>query len=167
MTPSPKAAPPTKDELAILSPEVQLLVDRFQLQDIPSHLLRRAHFRAEEMFSEAFGSESITPRQKAALVVISQTPGLTQNALASQLFMDRNTIADMVKRLCANKLIVRSTAKEDARAYQLHLAPAGARLLERVLPKDVEVEQRLLETLPEEYRPLFLKCLKLMLNGAD
>lgn len=152
---------------APLSTEVQQLVDGFRLQDIPSHLLRRVHFKAEEMFHEVFEAESITPRQKAALIVISQSPGLTQNALASQLFMDRNTIADMVKRLCANKLITRTSAPGDARAYQLHLAPAGARLLERVLPRDAEVEQRLLEPLPEEYRPLFLKCLRLMLNGAD
>lgn len=167
MSSSRSIAPPQDPVSAPLTSEVQQLVDAFHLQDIPSHLLRRAHFKAEEMFHEAFKAESITPRQKAALIVISQSPGLTQNALASQLFMDRNTIADMVKRLCANQLITRTSAHGDARAYQLHLAPAGARLLERVLPRDVEVEQRLLEPLPEEYRPLFLKCLRLMLNGAD
>ncbi len=160
-------SPSLETDAAQLTAEVQQLLDGFRLQDIPSHLLRRAHFKAEEMFHEAFETESITPRQKAALIVISQTPGLTQNALASQLFMDRNTIADMVKRLCANQLITRSSAKGDARAYQLHLAPAGARLLERVLPRDAEFEQRLLQPLPEEYRPLFLKCLRLLLNGAE
>ena len=167
MTTSHRESPSQDNDPASLSAEVRQLVEHFQLQDIPSHLLRRAHFRAEEMFNDEFGAESITPRQKAALVVIAQSPGLTQNSLAAQLFMDRNTIADMVKRLCANKLIVRSRAEDDARAYQLHLAPAGARLLERVLPKDIEVEQRLLEMLPEEYRPLFMKCLRLMLNGTD
>lgn len=161
------AAPSVANETATLSPDAQALVDSFNLQDITSHLLRRAHFRAEEMFSEVFGAESITPRQKAALVVICQSPGLTQNALAAQLFMDRNTIADMVKRLCANQLITRKSAKGDLRAYQLHLAPAGARLLERVLPRDAEVEKRLVERLPEEYRPLFLKCLRLIVSDDE
>ena len=167
MTSSHTPAPDRENDSSSVSDEVKPLIERFQLQNIPSHLLRRAHFRAEEMFNNEFGSETITPRQKAALIIIAQSPGLTQNALATELFMDRNTIAEMVKRLCTNKLIVRSRAKDDARAYQLNLAPAGARLLERVLPKDAEVEQRLMEMLPEEYRPLFLKCLKLMLNRAD
>lgn len=147
---------------ARLSPESQTLVDMFHLEDITSHLLRRAHFMAEEMFTDEFSTESITPRQKAALVVVAQHPGLTQNALAAHLFMDRNTVADMVKRLCANGMLARVRDQEDQRAYQLHLATAGAELLDRVLPRDAEVERKLLERLPEEYRPLFLKCLKLI-----
>lgn len=147
---------------AQLSPSSQILVDQFHLEDIPSHLLRRAHFMAEELFNSEFAAESITPRQKAALVVVSQHPGLTQNALAGHLFMDRNTVAEMVKRLCANGLLTRTSAKKDQRAYQLYLASAGAGLLDRVLPRDAEVERKVLERLPEEYRPLFLKCLKMM-----
>lgn len=147
---------------ATLLPENQKLLDMFQLEDIASHLLRRAHFMAEELFTDEFAAESITPRQKAALVVVAQHPGLTQNALATHLFMDRNTVADMVKRLCANGMLTRVRAQEDQRAYQLYLARAGAELLDRVLPRDAEVEKKLLERLPEEYRPLFLKCLKLL-----
>lgn len=152
------------DNSKALSPEVKKLVDAFNLQNITSHLLRRAHFRAEEMFHEEFEAESITPRQKAALVVISQTPGLTQNALSERLHMDRNTVADMVKRLIANRYIVRKQSKKDLRAYQLFLTPEGIDLLERILPRDLEVERRLVEKLPEEYRPLFLKCLHLILS---
>lgn len=145
-----------------LSPESQKLLDTFHLEDIASHLLRRAHFMAEELFTDEFAAESITPRQKAALVVVAQHPGLTQNALATHLFMDRNTVADMIKRLCANGMLTRVRAQDDQRAYQLYLAHAGADLLDRVLPRDAEVEKKLLERLPEEYRPLFLKCLKLI-----
>jgi hypothetical protein len=36
-----------------------------------------------------------------------------------------------------------------------------------VLPRDAEVERKLLERLPEEYRPLFLKCLKMMVAPLD
>ncbi|HGM5580441.1 TPA: MarR family winged helix-turn-helix transcriptional regulator [Pseudomonas putida] len=155
---------PSPASPAQLSPGSQDLVDQFHLEDIPSHLLRRAHFLAEERFNAAFSAESITPRQKAALIVVSQHPGLTQNALATQLFMDRNTVAEMVKRLCASGMLTRVSAKSDQRAYQLYLGQAGADLLERVLPRDADVERKLLERLPEEYRPLFLKCLKLLVS---
>lgn len=156
--PTPPATPTQ------LAPQIQKLVDDFHLEDIVSHLLRRAHFMAEEQFNAEFAAESITPRQKAALIVVSQHPGLTQNTLASHLCMDRNTVAEMVKRLCANGLLIRTSAKTDQRAYQLYLGSEGADLLERVLPRDADVERKLLERLPEEYRPLFIKCLKLLVT---
>lgn len=158
-----KPAAPSKLPVS-LSPECQKLVDRFHLEEVASHLLRRAHFLAEDLFNAEFGAEGITPRQKAALVVVSQNSGLTQNALAGLLFMDRNTVAEMVKRLCTNGLISRVSAKNDQRAYGLYLTADGAKLLDRVLPRDFDVEKKLLERLPEEYRSLFLKCLKLMVT---
>lgn len=158
--------PEARQAIQALTPETQALLEDFQLGDIVSHLLRRAHFLAEEMFSNEFTGEALTPRQKAALIVVYQQPGLNQNALADRLFMDRNTIADMVKRLVSGKLLVRQAARNDHRAYQLYLAPAGAQLLNRVLPRDANIETRLLERLPEEYRPLFLKCLKVLVGAA-
>jgi DNA-binding MarR family transcriptional regulator len=143
-------------------PAVRLLLDQFRLEDVASHLLRRAHFAAEELFSREFDGDSLTPRQKAALVIVYQSPGLNQNALADRLFMDRNTVAEMVKRLAAGGLLHRSSAAADQRAYELFLAPAGAQLLNRVMPRDALVEARVLERLPEEYRALFVKCLRLL-----
>lgn len=143
---------------------VRELLGRFRLEDVGTHLLRRAHFFAEELFSQEFVAESITPRQKAALVTLYQQPGLNQNSLADRLFMDRNTVADMVRRLAANGLILRVPANGDQRAYELFLAPAGAEMLNRVMPRDAVVEQRVLERLPEEYRPLFIKCLRLIVE---
>lgn len=145
-----------------ITPAVRKILDEFRLEDVGSHLLRRAHFVAEEMFSQEFADESLTPRQKAALVILYQQPGLNQNALADRLFMDRNTVAEMVKRLAASSLVRRVGAKDDQRAYQLFLAADGVALLNRVMPRDVLVERRFLERLPEEYRPLFLKCIRMI-----
>ena len=145
-------------------PAVRRILDEFHLEEVGSHLLRRAHFVAEELFSQEFADESLTPRQKAALVTLYQQPGLNQNALADRLFMDRNTVAEMVKRLAANGLLRRVSAQDDQRAYELFLAPAGAALLNRVMPRDALVERRVLERLPEEYRPLFVKCLRMLVE---
>ncbi len=145
-----------------VSPAVRRILQDFRLEDVSSHLMRRAHFMAEELFALEFAGESLTPRQKAALIIVFQQPGLNQNALADRLFMDRNTVAEMVKRLVSSGLLRRASAPDDQRAYELFLAPAGAALLNRVMPRDVQVERRLLERLPEEYRPLFIKCLHLL-----
>jgi DNA-binding MarR family transcriptional regulator len=69
----------------------------------------------------------------------------------------------MVKRLVGAKLVHRAGAKDDQRAYQLFLAPAGAALLNRVMPRDARVEAQVLDNLPPEYRPLFIKCLRLLI----
>lgn len=149
-----------------ISAPTRRILDHFHLPDVGSHLLRRAHFAAEELFAREFAQESITPRQKAALVILYQQPGLSQNALADRLHMDRNTVAEMVKRLAATGLIRRTPAKSDQRAYELFLAPDGAALLDRVMPRDLVVEQMVLERLPAEYRPLFLKCLRLLVGES-
>ena len=146
----------------LVAAPVRDLLDHFRLEDVGSHLLRRAHFLAEELFSQEFAAESITPRQKAALVTLYQQPGLNQNSLADRLFMDRNTVAEMVRRLAANGLVRRVPASDDQRAYELFLAPAGAEMLNRVMPRDARVEQQVLDKLPEEYRALFVKCLRLI-----
>lgn len=159
-----KAAAPDADARGQVAPAVRRILDDFRLEDVGSHLLRRAHFVAEEMFSQEFSDESLTPRQKAALIIVYQQPGLNQNALADRLFMDRNTVAEMVKRLAATGLLRRVSAKDDQRAYELFLAPAGAELLNRVMPRDVLVERRVLDRLPEEYRPLFVKCLRMLVE---
>ena len=147
-----------------LTPATRKILDDFRLENVVSHLLRRAHFAAEEMFSLEFSDESITPRQKAALIIAYQHPGLNQNALADRLFMDRNSVAEMVKRLAATGLLQRVSAKEDQRAYELYLAPAGAEMLNRIMPRDLLVERRVLERLPEEYRQLFIKCIRMMVQ---
>ena len=152
------------DARTLVSPAVRRQLDAFRLEDVGSHLLRRAHFQAEELFSQEFSGESLTPRQKAALITVYQHPGLNQNALADRLFMDRNTVAEMVKRLVASSLLRRVAAKDDQRAWQLFLAPAGAALLDRVMPRDALVEKRVLDKLPEEYRPLFVKCLRMLVE---
>ncbi|MEP7246461.1 MAG: MarR family transcriptional regulator [Gammaproteobacteria bacterium] len=156
--------PRDADPRDAISAESRKILDDFTLESIASHLLRRAHFSAEDLFAKEFSNESITPRQKAALVMLYQYPGLSQNALADKLFMDRNTVADMVRRLASNGLVRRTAARADHRAYELFLTVEGATLLDRVMPRDVRVEQSVLERLPIEYRPLFIKCIRLIVE---
>ena len=162
----PRRAAAEVDARSLVSSQVRRTLDDFRLDDVGSHLLRRAHFFAEDLFAQEFADESLTPRQKAALIIVYRQPALNQNALADRLFMDRNTVAEMVKRLVGAGLLLRRPATDDQRAYELFLAPAGAELLNRVMPRDALVERRLLERLPEEYRPLFVKCLRLLVEPA-
>ncbi len=157
---------PVTLSLPAVTEETQALLRNFRLQDIPSHLLRRAHFKAEGLFANKFSSEGITPRQKAALVLLYQQPGLNQNALSERLAMDRNTVTEMIRRMVRSGLIERRSSPTDARSYQLYVAPDGIRILNLVMPRDASVEEQLLSPLPEEYREIFVECLRLIAESG-
>lgn len=146
----------------LLSKPARRALDHFALQEVGSHLLRRAHFAAEEDFTKEFAAEAITPRQKAALVSVYQQPGINQNELAALLFMDRNTVAEMVSRLAARSLVKRMPAANDKRAYRLYLAPEGARLLDRVILRDAKVEKKIFARVPLKDRATLMRCLRIL-----
>ena len=154
----------SRDGDSALTPQVRSILDRFQLQEIVSHLLRRAHFAAEERFAREFPDEQITPRQKATLIAVYQRPGLSQNMLAEHLFIDRNTVAEMVKRLVARRLLERRPSAGDRRAHELFLAPAGAAMLNRVMPRDATIERAILQRLPKDDEKRFMEYLRLIVQ---
>ena len=159
-----QAAPRASDSHAVdsLPKPARLALEKFRLENVISHLLRRAHFAAEDAFAREFVAEAITPRQKAALIAVYQQPGVNQNALAALLVMDRNTIAEMASRLAKRGLLKRLPAAGDRRAYQLFLTAKGIALLGDVILRDGEVERQIIETIPEKDRPVFVRCLRLL-----
>jgi len=148
-------------------PELDALLEGFELSQVVSHLLRRAHFRAEEIFAQEAGDRlRLTPRQKALLVSCYRNPGSNQSALAERIALDRNTAAEMVSRMVGTGLLVRSRDPRDARSNQVHITGKGVRMLKAIMPIDPVIEARVVQPLPPEYRPLFIKCLRLM-AGLD
>ncbi|MNX61073.1 Transcriptional regulator HosA [compost metagenome] len=143
-------------------PAAARALKEFDLTQVASHLLRRAHFRAEALFAQAFPDEDLTPRQKALLVTVYQNPGATQNRIAELIALDRNSFAEMIARMSKKGYVRRTRAASDARAYALEITQEGVALLNRILPQDAEVEAQVLAPIPPELRPVFLKCLRLM-----
>lgn len=142
--------------------EIDEILLNFDLNKVPSHLLRRAHFKAEEIFAHTFQDKEITPRQKAALILIYQAPGISQKDLSKKLAMDRNTVAEMVRRMVERKLITRRQSAEDARAYELFICNIGVELLEYIMPMDTQLENRVMAKIPKEHQAIFMECLRLI-----
>lgn len=138
------------------------LLDDFDLTVTTSHLLRRAHFRAEALFQEIMQAGDLTPRQMAVLCAAYQRPGSTLAELSDAIAVDRNTLAGMLPRLIERGLIERRRSADDARAWSIFIRPAGNEVLRQVVPNNVALQAAILGPLPPEYRPLFIKCLRLM-----
>jgi DNA-binding MarR family transcriptional regulator len=141
-------------------------ITSFVLTENVTHLLRRAHFRAEALFAEEFGDVGITPRQKALLIAAAQHPGSTVSQLANEIALDRQSAAEMLHRMVDRGYLKLHKSEQDRRAYAVDITPSGHEILVRVMPRDHELEERVLAPLPVEYRALFKKCLRLMV-GLD
>jgi DNA-binding MarR family transcriptional regulator len=137
-------------------------IDEFALYDAPGHLLRRCHQRSEELFTAAVGADGPTRQQIALLVTACQHPEASQAELVGLTGIDKNTLAQMIKRLTARGLLEQRRGEHDARTNAIRATPEAVRLLETVMPKVRLVQEQILEPLPKELRPLFQLCLRLV-----
>lgn len=157
----------TVDSKALTSEELNELLDQFDLTASVTHLLRRAHSRGDDLFEEIMCSGDLTPRQMALLVASYQNPGATLVELGSAIAVDRNTVAEMIARLVDSGLLRRERSASDRRAWSVYITDAGVDILRVVLPRNERLMETVLEPLPLEYRPLFVKCLRLMAGLDD
>jgi DNA-binding MarR family transcriptional regulator len=127
-------------------------------------LLRRAHARAESLFLDIMCVDDLTPRQITILTISSQNPGATMSQLGELAATDPNTASTLVRRLLQKGLLRRRRSPSDGRAFLIEITAAGEEVLSRVLPHNAELIDAILAPLPVEYRPLFVKSLRLMIG---
>jgi len=131
------------------------------------HLLHRAGQVADEMFSEEMHGSDLTPRQFAVLRVLQRLETASQTDIVNETGIDRSTLADIVKRLVSRGLIGRRRSKADARAYAVRLTPAGREALKSAEPASERVESRLLKTLPQARRDMFIDSLAALVESLE
>lgn len=132
------------------------------LSKTPGHLLRRCQQRAQAIFEEVLGEHGLTQRQTALLLELARRPGANVQDLADATGSDRNTLGEVAARLVQRRLIHRRRAKDDARAYDLRITPAGLKLLESMSDGIDEVQRRILEPLPKKDRAAFLRYARIV-----
>jgi DNA-binding MarR family transcriptional regulator len=136
----------------------------FALRDAPGHLLRRCHQRSEELFALAIGSDGPTRQQIALLVTACQHPDASQAELVHLTGIDKNTLAQMIKRLTRRGLLEQRRGERDARTNAITATPAAVQLLEGLMPRVRRVQDQILEPLPRTLRPVFQRCLRLIIG---
>lgn len=136
-----------------------------RLEKSPLHLLHRAGQAATEAFERDMATDSLTPRQFAVLVTVSQNEGLSQTNLVEQTGIDRSTLADVVRRMLKKGLIKRRRTRQDARAYSVKLTDEGSRMLKIADPLADRVDDRILSSLPVARRERFMQDLRAIVHG--
>lgn len=137
--------------------------EEFELLTAPGHLLRRNHQRSFDIFTRLVGAD-VTRQQIALLVALRRAPGVSQNDLVGLTGFDKSTLKEMIGRMVEKGWVVRERDPEDSRAWKISISRAGADLLEDRLPKVRATQTEILAPLPPELRPVFLRCLRIMIG---
>ena len=129
------------------------------LYHMPGHLIRRAQQISTALFAEECAGFDLTSVQYAALLAIGANPGVDATRLSHLVAFDRSTLGDVIERMVAKGLLLRTASEGDRRVKLLHLSAAGQDLLERVAPAVRRVQERLLAPLAPADRAAMIRLL--------
>jgi DNA-binding MarR family transcriptional regulator len=104
-------------------------VDFGGLDALLGYQLRRTQGVVHRDYLAAVQGLSLTQKQTGVLWLVECNPGVAQGAIGAALDMDRATTMAVVDRLESRNLVVRKKSVVDARRRELHVTPAGQRLL--------------------------------------
>lgn len=107
-------------------------VDYGVLDSLLGYALRRAQNALYLDFFRATATWDVSPQRFAALVLIARNPGLRQGLLAQAMGLHRSGALRLTDWLTDKGWAERRDAPGDARAWGLHLTPAGKRRLARL-----------------------------------
>lgn len=139
----------------------------YDLRKSPGHLLRRAQQYAHDLHSGAVGADGPTPRQFEVLHVVSRNKGISQTDLVKATGIDRSTLADMIARMLKKGLLSRARDKEDARANNVSITPAGQRVLGSAASGVAKADAATLNVLPKAQQAAFMKALGAYAEALD
>jgi DNA-binding MarR family transcriptional regulator len=125
------------------------------------HLARLNRARAEA----ALLPLGLRPRHLVALTVLRDHGGMTQQALAAALSVDRTNLVGLLNELEDDGLIARTRSAEDRRRHLVGLTDAGGTRLGEAEAALGEVEDQLLSALDHQQRAALYDLLQRATSG--
>ncbi len=102
------------------------------LDSLIGYSLKRAHIHVNKSLISKLGEHDLRPSQFAALVVISEIPGLTQADLGGRLLIEPPQVVTLLNKLEKLGLAMRVRCKPDKRSYGIFLSKSGEQVLEHL-----------------------------------
>ena len=124
--------------------------DYSNLWSRPGYLIRRLHQIHVAMFLEECDEFNLTPVQFGVLTVLYDQETLDQVTIANQLGVDRNTAADVIRRLERRGLLERPVSVIDKRAKLARINDAGRELVDAVQPHMVSTQEKFTRALSDD-----------------
>jgi DNA-binding MarR family transcriptional regulator len=132
---------------------------------IAFHLLiaQNASFRA---FARHAGQADLKPGRFGAMMVIHNTPGITQAALGRAISRDKSTITPLVQELHRRGFIHRNPSAVDRRSITLTLTRDGEAAL-RDLLAHARAHDRRLHAIVGKRKPALIALLRRIADGLE
>ena len=99
----------------IVDKMIENSADFSNLIDRPGHLIRRLHQIHVALFLEECSEYNLTPVQFGVLTVLANGRARDQVTIAKMIGVDRNTVADVIRRLVRRQLLDRYDNPGDKR----------------------------------------------------
>ena len=139
--------------------------NRFEFEQAPGHLIRRAHQISVAVFAEEVGAHTVTPVQFAILNALLEQSGIDQITLAQRVAFDAATIGSVIGRLERRGWLRRQPDQADRRRKLLWLTAEGERAVLAMTPAVALVQQRILEPLDDgEQQQMLALLAKLVMH---
>jgi DNA-binding MarR family transcriptional regulator len=90
--------------------------------------------RIDDRYNELLAQHDLSGGRFAALLAISEAPGITPARLAEQLEVRRATVTGLIDGLVRRDLVVRGDDDADRRVQTLTVTKAGRQRVQQVLP---------------------------------
>ncbi len=142
--------------------------DFSDLWNRPGSLIRRLHQIHVAIFLDECSEFKVTPVQFGVLTVLYDGQTLDQVTIASQIGVDRNTAADVVRRLERRGLLVRPKSTGDRRAKLAKITEEGKEFVDAVQPAMIKAQERFVSSLDDEdYDSMMRVMTKLLQNSNE
>jgi DNA-binding MarR family transcriptional regulator len=132
-------------------------------------LLRRAWYGLNQAFRRRIKHLKVTPDQFTVLRTLMEgdAKGMSQREIAQTISSDPNTIASLLERMEANKLVERATHETDRRAHRIKLLAHGRKTYKLVRAVALDLQSEVLSKLPEHQRESFLQNLATLADACN
>lgn len=137
------------------------------LSDRPGHIIRRLHQIHVALFLEECADYNLTPVQFGVLTVLSNGKVRDQVTIAKMIGVDRNTAADVIRRLARRGLLERPDNLADKRTKLAKITAEGMQLVEHVQPGMVNAQKRLISPLSDDEHQRFMELGRKLIKAND
>ena len=142
-------------------------LDFKELADRPGHLIRRLHQIHVALFLEECSEFNLTPVQFGVLNVLIDEQPRDQVTIAAMIGVDRNTAADVIRRLERRGYIERPENAVDKRMKLAKISETGSQIVQQVRPGMIRAQLRLIEGLSTADYEMFMKVAKKIIATSD
>jgi DNA-binding MarR family transcriptional regulator len=138
-----------------------------RIHRVPAHLARRFHQICLGALAQITGPQDLSPLQFGLLASIQDEPGMDQRRLAERMGIDSVSAHHHIGFFEERGLVAREIDPDDRRSRLLRLTKQGARLCERLRPGLAEAHGRILSSLSQQEREIFLQLLTRVVESNE